>query len=300
MRVLLLGKDGQIGSRLQHSLAPIGKIFALGRDNLDLENFENLQSTLEIYQPDVIVNAAAYTNVENAEVESTRAHNINCRAVAIMARYGRENEILLVHYSTDYVFDGRKAAPYVEEDATAPLNTYGLTKRDGELAIRAEQCRHLIFRTSWVYSSVGSNFARAILNLARERDTLQVVADQVGSPTSARLIAHSTANILKRLKRSDWPADAEGTFHLTASGATSWWGFARLLVQEGHRQGIKLQCSPERVMALKSLEYDTAVERPANSCLSTQKILGMFGLSLPLWSDEICRTVSDISGGAAI
>jgi dTDP-4-dehydrorhamnose reductase len=296
----LLGKNGQIGSRLQRSLAMIGEIVALGRSQLDLKNFGVLQSTFESYRPDVIVNAAAYTNVEHAEAESARAHRINSGAVAVMARYAARNDILLVHYSTDYVFDGKKQGPYVEQDATAPLNVYGMTKRDGEEAIRAGQCRHLILRTSWVYSSVRANFARAILNLARERDVLHVVADQVGSPTSARLVADSTAEILARLKRAGWPANAEGTYHLTASGTTSWHGFAGLLVHEAHCCGMKLRCSPERVMAIKSAEYQTAVERPANSHLSTQKVRGIFGLSLPNWSDEARAMVSEFSEGKTI
>jgi dTDP-4-dehydrorhamnose reductase len=297
VRILLFGKNGQIGSRLQGPLSTIAEVVAVGRSQLDLENFANLQSILESHQPDVIVNAAAYTNVERAEVDSTRAHNINCGAVKVMARYAAREGIVLVHYSSDYVFDGKKQEPYSEQDATSPLNVYGATKRDGEDAIRSEQCRHLILRTSWVYSSRGANFANAILDLARERDVLHVVADQIGSPTSARLVAQSTADILTHLRRSSWPKDADGTYHLAASGATSWYGFARLLVREAHRLGVKLRCSPERVIAINSTEYATRVKRPANSRLSTEKVLKAFGLSLPNWSNEVPPMVSDFAKG---
>jgi dTDP-4-dehydrorhamnose reductase len=298
MKILLLGKDGQIGSRLQHSLASIGDILAFGRKQLDLENLSSLQRELEATHPNIIVNAAAYTDVERAEVEPARARAVNCDSVALMANYAAQYGAGLVHYSTDYVFDGKKDTPYVEQDTMAPLNVYGATKRDGETAIRSAQCRHLILRTSWIYSSSGTNFARTILRLAHERDTLEVVDDQIGAPTTARLVAEVTTDILKRLPHHEWPMDSGGTFHLAAAGATSWHGFARLLVEEGHRIGMKLRCRPEGITAAKSREHKTAAERPLNSRLSTEKLLRVFGERLPLWTEGVCRTLSELTGGA--
>ncbi len=297
MKILLLGKDGQIGSRLRDSLASIGNILAFGRNELDLENPSGLQRELEAARPDIIVNAAAYTDVERAEMEPGRARAVNCDAVALMANYAAQNGAGLVHYSTDYVFDGKKDTPYVEQDIAAPLNVYGATKRDGETAVRSARCRHLILRTSWIYSSGGRNFARTILRLAHEHDTMQVIDDQIGSPTTARLVADVTTDILKRLPYRDWPMDLDGTFHVTASGDTSWYGFARLLVEEGHRTGMKLRCWPEGITAVKSREYKTAAARPLNSRLSTERILRVFGVQLPLWTDDVCWTLSELAEG---
>lgn len=295
MRILLFGKDGQIGSRLQHSLAPIGNILALGRKELDLANLEGLQRRLNAACPDIIVNAAAFTDVERAEIEPARARAINCDAVEVMAQYAVQNGASLVHYSTDYVFNGKKESPYTENDVTAPLNVYGVTKCDGEMVVRSTQCRHLILRTSWIYSSSGTNFARTILRLAHERDTVQVVDDQIGSPTSARLIADITADILKRIAHREWPMNFDGTFHVTASGYTSWYGFARFLIEEGHRAGMKLKCWPEGIRAVKSSEYETAAERPMNSRLSTEKMLRVFGVQLPPWTEDASRLVSELT-----
>ena len=297
MKILLLGKDGQVGSWLRHSLAPIGNILAFGRNELDLENLVGLQRRLTAACPDIIVNAAAYTDVERAEIEPARARAINCDAVAVMAQYAVQNGAGLVHYSTDYVFDGKKDTPYLEQDVPAPLNVYGATKRDGEIAIRSAQCHHLILRTSWIYSSNGTNFARTILRLAHERETLQVIDDQIGAPTTARLVADVTTDILMRLSHRDWPMDLDGTFHVTASGATSWYGFARLLIEEGHRVGMKLRCWPEGITAVKTGEYKTAAERPLNSRLSTEKMFRVFGVRLPLWTEDVCRTLSKLAEG---
>jgi dTDP-4-dehydrorhamnose reductase len=300
VKILLIGKDGQIGSRLRHSLAPIGNVLAFGRNDLDLTDLTVLQERLDAARPDIIVNAAAYTDVDRAELEPAFARAINCDAVALMATYAARKGAGLVHYSTDYVFDGKKDAPYVEQDSTAPLNVYGATKRDGEIAVRSANCRHLILRTSWIYSSVGSNFARTILRLARERDTLQVVDDQIGSPTSARLVAGITTDILMRLTHHGWPKDIDGTFHVTASGATSWYGFAQLLVEEGHRMGMKLRCLPEGITAVKSARYKTAAERPLNSRLSTEKILGVVGGQFPMWAEDARMTLSELARGAIV
>lgn len=281
MRILLTGRNGQVGWELQRSLLPLGQVIALGRDDADLANPKTLRWCVEKYAPDVIVNAAAYTAVDKAEAEETLAMKVNAEAPAVLAEEAQRCNALLIHYSTDYVFDGRKDGPYVEDDAPAPLNAYGRSKLAGEQAITEAGCDYLIFRTSWVYSHRGSNFVHTIRRLARERNELSIVGDQVGTPTWARHIADVTAHGL-------WQADNErsagsfesGLFHLTSHGETSWHGFAATIMQLENERGRTYDCS---VNAIRSDEYPTAAVRPMNSRLCVDKLEKRFGLKMPEW-----------------
>jgi dTDP-4-dehydrorhamnose reductase len=295
MRILLLGKDGQVGWELQRALAPLGELIAWGRAEADLEQPEALAAPLRTVAPQVIVNAAAYTAVDQAESEPARARRINTEAVAWLAEAAARLGAWFVHYSTDYVFDGTKPSPYTEDDETRPLNVYGLSKRDGEAAIRASGCRHLVFRTSWVYAAHGNNFLKTILRLAQERDELQVVADQRGAPTGAALIADVTALCLYRLANDPALAErADGIYHLAAAGETTWHAYAQWLVAEAWRLGVKLRLSPERIVPISAADYPAAAaRRPANSLLDTRKLRQTFGLSLPHWQEGVKRVLRE-------
>ena len=295
MKILLFGKFGQVGWQLQRALAPLGDVTALGRSDVDLEQPDRLRALIRSAAPDIIVNAAAYTAVDQAETEPERAMNINAGAVDLMAEEMRRADGWLVHYSTDYVFDGAGAAPYLETDAPAPHSVYGRTKLAGERAIAASGCRHLLFRTSWVYSAHGSNFAKTMLRLARERPELKVVNDQTGAPTGAELIADVTALALQRLRfDAALAARASGTYHLTASGAVTWHGYARMLVREAARGGAVLRVTPERVLPISSAQYPVPAARPANSRLDTAKLRATFGLTLPAWEAGVLRLLAQL------
>ena len=287
MRLLVLGTNGQVGWELQRSLAPLGAVIALGREEADLEDAAKLRDAVAGAAPDVIVNAAAYTAVDKAESEPERADRINCRAVAELAHMAAGRGALLVHYSTDYVFDGRKPEPYVETDATAPINVYGRSKLAGEQAIAASSARHLIFRTSWVHAGHGSNFIRTMLRLAAERDSLLVVADQIGAPTSAALIADITAQAIAANLAPD-------TYHLTASGETSWHGLAQFVIAEARAAGIPLKAGPENIAAITTAEYPTPATRPANSRLDTTKLRAALGITLPDWREGARQSVTQL------
>jgi len=296
MSILLLGANGQVGWQLQRALAPLGRLRICDRPSADLENPQALRELLARERPSIIVNAAAYTAVDKAETDAVRARTINTEAVAVLADAARQLDAWLVHYSTDYVFNGAKKAAYGEEDPTGPLNVYGQTKLDGERAIRASGCRHLILRTSWVYAARGSNFAKTMLRLAAERDELKVVADQIGAPTSAELIADCTALMLYRLNTDPTLADrASGTYHLVASGQTSWHGYAQLVVAEATRLGWPLRTNAERVQPISAALYSMPAARPANSCLNNQKLQQTFGLYLPDWTFHVKRLLSELT-----
>ena len=287
MRLLVLGKNGQVGWELQRALAPLGEVIALGRAEADLENPAQLRNAVIAAGPGVIVNAAAYTAVDKAESEPERADRINHRAVAELAAMAADRGALLVHYSTDYVFDGRKSGPYIETDATAPRSVYGRTKLAGEAAIAASGVRHLIFRTSWVHSGRGSNFIRTMLRLAAERDSLRVVADQTGAPTSAALIAELTAQAIAANL-------ASGTYHLTAAGETSWHGLARFVIAEALAAGVPLKTTPDAVAPVTTADYPTPAARPANSRLDTTKLRTALAITLPDWRDGARRSVTEL------
>jgi dTDP-4-dehydrorhamnose reductase len=284
MKILLLGANGQVGWELRRALPP-GEVTALGRAEADLSDLEGLRGVLERAKANIIVNAAAYTAVDKAETERDLAERINHEAVAVMADHAKKTDALLIHYSTDYVFDGTKPAPYVETDTTNPISVYGATKLRGENAIRASGCHHIIFRTSWVYAARGHNFVKTMLRLAQERDELSVVADQLGAPTSAALIAAVTAQALAK------PVLA-GTYHLTAGGETTWHGFAVMILAEAQRLGLKLRARPDRVKPIPTSAYPTPAKRPANSRLNTDKLRTALGLVLPGWDNQARSVVA--------
>jgi dTDP-4-dehydrorhamnose reductase len=295
MKILLLGKDGQLGWELQRSLAVFGEVVACGHGEADLSNLEDLQSLVRKELPQVIVNAAAYTAVDKAESEPDRALLINSKAVELLASEAGLLDAWLVHFSTDYVFDGAKDGLYMETDATDPLSVYGQTKLLGEEVIRASGCNHLIFRTSWVYAARGNNFVKTILRLARERYELNVVYDQIGAPTSAELLADVTACCLHRLQHdAPFYSQACGTYHLAASGSTSWHGFAKYIVDEALRYGARLSATSENVLPIPTSDYPLPARRPANSQLSTTKISTTFGIELPPWQYHVKRVVAEI------
>lgn len=289
MKLLILGRDGQVGTALTQLLAPLGEIVALGRDGADLSQPEKLAAIVRREQPEVVINAAAYTAVDEAESEPELARLVNTDAPAVLARAAAETGAWMIHYSTDYVFDGDKTGPYVEDDATAPLNVYGTTKRDGELAIGDAGGRHLIFRTSWVHAPGRNNFAARILSLAQSREELKVIDDQIGAPTSARLIAEITRRALEQIGR-DRPLDS-GIYHLAASGETSWNGYARYVVGEALRRGTALRTTVERIAPVPSSAFPSPARRPRNSRLSTYKLRSALGIDLPDWQADVLGTL---------
>ncbi len=295
MKILLLGKNGQVGWELQRSLAPLGELIALDRHSTtycgDLSRPELLAETVKALKPDVIVNAAAHTAVDKAESESELAHRINTEAPAVLAREAAAIGALLVHYSTDYVFDGSGNAPWQENDCTGPLNVYGLSKLAGEQAIVASGCRHLIFRTSWVYAARGNNFAKTMLRLAQSRDALSVVSDQIGAPTGAELIADVTAQALaKTLTAPEKP----GIYHLAAAGETSWHGYAQFVFDVARHAGLALRVAEESVTPVPTSSYPTPARRPANSRLDTHRLCQTFGLQMPPWQQGVARMLAEI------
>ncbi|MCX8087054.1 MAG: dTDP-4-dehydrorhamnose reductase [Rhodocyclaceae bacterium] len=278
-RILLTGIHGQLGWELMRTLPPLGEVIGCDRQALDLARPESLRAALETHRPDIIVNPAAYTAVDQAEREPERAMAINATAPALLAEEARRLGALLIHYSTDYVFDGTKAGAYVETDATCPLNVYGASKHAGEQAIMASGCRHLIFRVSWLYGRRGKNFLLTMLRLAQERDELAVVADQIGAPTWSRMIAETTALALARYRGQ------QGLYHLTAAGETSWHGFAERILSLAYARGLIGKCPPVRRLA--SADYPTAARRPANSRLDCTRLREDFGLVPVPWETQL-------------
>jgi dTDP-4-dehydrorhamnose reductase len=273
LRILLTGRNGQVGWELQKALAPLGELNALGRAELDLRDAGRIRDAVRASNPDVIVNAAAYTAVDKAESEREAAFAVNAIAPGVLAEEAKRNGALLVHYSTDYVFDGTKPAPYVEEDEPNPLNVYGASKRAGERAIADSGCRHLILRTSWVYGPRGSNFYLTMLRLARERPELRVVDDQMGAPTSSVEIARATLHMLQ--------PGAHGLYHLSAAGSTTWCGFARAILAHA---GI---ATP--VVGIRTEDYPTPAKRPRNSRLDCSRLSADFGLALAPWEKQLAE-----------
>ena len=291
MKILLIGKNGQVGRELQRTLLPLGEVVALGRDNLDLGDLAAVRQVLERHGAGIIVNASAYTAVDRAETDEATAQAVNAVAVGAMAEYARAHGALLVHYSTDYVFDGAKDAPYVEGDATAPQSAYGRSKRAGEEAILASGCKALVFRTSWVFSAHGGNFIKTMLRLAGERDSLNVVADQFGAPTSAELIADVTALAIAACRRG---ALAEGIYHLTASGATSWHGLACFAIERARVRGAAIKVDATQINAIPTEAYPLPAKRPRNSRLDTGKLSGALELQLPDWKIYVDRLIDQL------
>lgn len=294
MRILLLGKNGQVGWELQRALAPLGDLVALDRQGEnglcgDLADLNGLRNTIRSLQPNIIVNAAAYTAVDKAESESELASLINTLAPRVMAEEMRERNGWLVHYSTDYVFDGSGTEPWVETDQPAPLNLYGQSKLQGEQAIAKIGCQHLIFRTSWVYAARGNNFAKTMLRLATEREQLSVIDDQVGAPTGAELLADTTAHVLRQAMAQP---ELSGLYHLAAAGETSWYGYASYVIEQARSMGATL--AVKTVEPIPTSAYPTPAKRPNNSRLDTRKVSRCFALQLPSWQSGVSRMLKEI------
>ena len=288
--ILLFGKDGQVGWQLQRSLAPLGTVTALGRGECDLAESRQLREIIRSARPKIIVNAAAYTAVDRAESEPQRATAINAEAPGVMAEEARTLGALLVHYSTDYVFDGCKSAPYVEADTPNPQSVYGRTKLAGEQAIAAAGCRALIFRTSWVFGARGHNFVKTILRLAGEGRSLRIVDDQIGSPTPAALISTVTGLVLTASRRGENLPDGAHLYHLAAANPVSWCGFARAIVEDASRTpGYSGMPSPESIAAIATTDYPLPAPRPANSRFDCSRLEADFGLEMPDWRPYLQR-----------
>ena len=287
MQILLTGSDGQVGRHLTTALGPLGNVMATNRSTLDLSQPQHVRAQVMALAPDLIVNAAAYTDVERAELEEQSALTINGVSVGELAEAARERRIPLIHYSTDYVFDGTKALPYVEEDLCAPLSAYGRSKLDGELRIRNSGCAHLILRTSWVYAAAGRNFLTTMLRLATEREDLRVVDDQFGAPTFAAFIAMATAQMLQQIESTDAARERVNngdTVHVVNGGVTSWFGFAAAIFANRLTQQ---RVRTPRLVPIKTSEFPTRARRPANSCLSTEKARTVWGLHVPEWQESL-------------
>ncbi len=294
MKIVILGATGQVGREVSRALPAVGEVVACDRSRADLEHPDRVADLLAHERPDVIVNAAAYTAVDKAEREPDRAQLINATAVATIAAEARRQDALLIHYSTDYVFDGQATGCYRETDPTSPLSIYGATKLAGERAIAESGCRHYLFRTSWVYATHGANFLKTMLRLAANRDDLAVVADQVGAPTSAALIADITAECIRR------SADASlalplGLYHLAPQGTTTWHGYAVFLLAAARDRGLPVRVSPDGIRPLTTAEYPTAARRPANSRLDTLKLTTALARSLPKWEDGVLAAVAELA-----
>ncbi len=286
-RILLTGINGQVGWELQRSLQPLGEVIALDRSQLDLVQPEQIRTVLQSLKPAIIVNPAAYTAVDKAESEPELAKAINGTAPAFLAEEAKRLDALLVHYSTDYIFDGEKTTPYDENDVPHPIGSYGRTKLAGEQAITASGCRHLIFRTCWVYGRRGHNFMRTMLRLAAERDELRVVDDQFGAPTWSRMIAETTALALAR------HTGQQGIYHLAAAGECSWHGFAEAIIHDANTLGILTKCPPVR--RITSADFPTPTRRPASSRLDCARLAQDFDLRLPTWQSQLTSCLAEFS-----
>jgi len=294
MKILLLGMNGQVGWELQRALAPLGELVALDFDSpgplaADFTRPEALAATVRAVAPQLIVNAAAQTAVDKAEAEPELARTINAAAPAVLAREARALGAWLLHYSTDYVFDGSGSSPRREDAATGPLNVYGQTKLEGEQAIHTSGCKHLILRTSWVYAARGGNFARTMLRLAAERDRLDVIEDQIGAPTGAELLADVSAHALRGVLARP---ELGGTYHVVADGETSWHGYARHVIEFARAAGQALRV--QDIAAVPTTAFPTAARRPHNSRLDTRKLQAAFGLNLPDWRNGVERMLREV------
>jgi dTDP-4-dehydrorhamnose reductase len=297
MKILLFGKNGQVGWELQRALAPLGDLVALDSNSTplsaDFTEPESLRDTVRSVKPDVIVNAAAHTAVDKAESEPDLARLLNATAPGVLADEAARCGAWLLHYSTDYVFDGSGDQPRDEDAPTGPLSVYGRTKLEGEELIRASGCRHLIFRTSWVYAARGGNFAKTMLKLAAERDKLTVIDDQVGAPTGADLLADVSGHALRAAMRD--PALA-GTYHAVASGETTWWAYARFVIEHARALGQPIKVDPDAIAPVPTTAFPTPAARPRNSRLSTQRLQQAFGLRLPHWQHGVERMLTETLG----
>lgn len=299
MKILLLGKGGQVGWELQRSLAPLGELIALDHDSTnlcgDFSNLSGLADTVRTVRPDIIVNAAAHTAVDKAESESELARTLNALAPEVLSTEAEKLGAWLVHYSTDYVFDGSGDTPWVETDTPGPLSVYGATKLEGEQLIIAANPRHLIFRTSWVYAARGGNFAKTMLRLAQERDKLTVINDQIGAPTGADLLADVTAHVIRQLTQTPTSAATlAGIYHLVASGQTNWFEYAKHVLAQAQLAQPAIQIKVKQVDPVPTSAFPTPAKRPHNSRLNTSKLQTTFGLALPPWQAGVNRMLAEI------
>lgn len=288
-RILITGRNGQVGHELVRSMACHGEVLAVDRQTCDLAQPATIAQTLADFRPDVIINAAAYTAVDKAESDVDLAHAVNATAPAQLAAYCAQAGALLIHFSTDYVFAGEGDAPHRVDAPIAPSSVYGQTKAEGEAAIRASGCRHAILRTSWVYGAHGSNFLKTMLRLAQERDQLRVIDDQWGAPTPARLLAEVVSLILAK----EW-AFLGGVFHLAPQGETTWCRYARFLLAEAQRLGVSLTVNPDQVEAIPTSAYPTPARRPLNSRLDCRDIESALGITLPTWQNGVTQVLEDL------
>ena len=294
MKILLFGKIGQVGWELNRSLQPLGEVIVFDQEDADFSDPESLRDIVRKFKPDVIVNAVAYTAVDKAEEEEELALNINGVAPGVLAEEAFKLNALLVHYSTDYVFDGTKSTPYVETDSPNPINAYGRTKFAGEVAVQSSGCDHLILRTSWVYASRAHNFMLTMLKLAQEREELSIVSDQVGAPTSARLIADTTILCVQQAMKEKYEnVFVSDLYHLTASGHTSWHGFTEEIVKVASKQ-LNLKLKIKNIKAIPTIEYPTPAQRPMNSQLVLTKLEKAFGIVMPDWEKVLGLCVGEI------
>ncbi|MEY4863524.1 MAG: hypothetical protein RLZ51_1619 [Pseudomonadota bacterium] len=296
MNILLVGCNGQVGWELQRALAPLGSVIACDFDSpepwrADFSRPGSLRALVDKVQPQIIVNAAAHTAVDKAESEPDLARVLNATAPGVLAEEARARGALLVHYSTDYVFDGSGQAARTEDAPTSPLSVYGQTKLEGEQAIAASGCAHLILRTSWVYAARGGNFARTMLRLAAEREALQVINDQVGAPTGADLLADVTAHAIRAVRERP---ELQGLYHCVAAGETSWYDYARFVIEWARAQGRPIRVAPEAIAPIATSAYPTPAQRPLNSRLDTRRLQAAFGLHLPHWQQGVERMLREI------
>lgn len=294
MKILVTGKNGQVGFELQRALAPLGEIVAVDQAECDLANAASVRELVRRIAPDVIVNPAAYTAVDKAESDQTVAFAVNAQAPGVLGEEAARLDALVVHYSTDYVFNGTKSGAYSETDQPDPQSVYGSTKLAGERTLAEANPRHLILRTSWVVGAHGGNFAKTMLRLAAERDQLSVVADQFGAPTSAALLADLTAQLIRQHQRERETPFPYGTYHVSASGETSWCDYARFVISEALASGKVLKAGPEAVLPLTTSQYPTPAKRPANSRLDTSRFHSTFRLRLPPWQEGVRHVLQQI------
>lgn len=295
MKILLFGKNGQVGWELQRSLAPLGEVVALDARSQqlcgDLTDLTGIAQTIRTIAPDVIVNAAAHTAVDKAESEPELAHTLNALAPEVMAQEAKRLGAWLVHYSTDYVFNGSGNQAWLETDVTAPLSVYGNSKLEGEAAIIASACKHLIFRTSWVYGARGGNFAKTMLKLAKERDALKIIDDQIGAPTGADLLADVTAHAIRTAIQNE---NMSGLYHLVAGGETSWHGYAKFVIEYARQAGVDIKVAVDAIAAVPTSAFPTPATRPLNSRLNTHKLQNAFNLHLPHWQSGVIRMLTEV------
>ncbi|QDC46237.1 dTDP-4-dehydrorhamnose reductase [Candidatus Methylopumilus universalis] len=292
MKILLTGKNGQVGFELAKKLGALGEVIATDREELDLTNPDAIRAFIDQIKPDIIINPAAYTAVDKAESEPDLAYQINTVAPGVLAQEAKELDIPLVHFSTDYVFDGLKKEAYVETDKTNPKSVYGQTKCDGEEKVRTYE-KHIILRTSWAFGSHGNNFLKKMLRLIQEKDSLNIVSDQKGTPTSASMLADVTFKIVDTIFKNKNFSDY-GTYHSTNEGITNWYEYATLIANEAVQLGLKVRCGSNHIHPIASSQYPTAAARPLNSRLNTDKLKKTFMLELPHWESEVKKVLREL------